>query len=98
MRFAAEQAAGWRGRRQLLWPMLYMLLTVQAGGLGMWGLSEYAQRQARASCLSERALTYSTSRAPVVVVGESSYEPPPGDYLGTRRQIEQDPNGWLASR
>ncbi len=29
---------------------------------------------------------------------ESPQRPSPGDYLSTRRQMEQDPNGWLASR
>ena len=45
MLFAAGQAAGRRGRSQLLWPMLCALLTVQAAGLGVWGLSE--RRSAR---------------------------------------------------
>ena len=98
MLFAAGQAAGRRGRSQLLWPMLCALLTVQAAGLGVWGLSERAERQALASRLSDRARAHSASPAPVVVVRESSYEPPPVDYLSTRRQMEQDPNGWLASR
>ena len=98
MLFAAGQAAGRRGRSQLLWPMLCALLTLQAAGLGVWGLSERAERQVLASRLSERAPTHSASPAPVVVVRESSYEPSPVDYLSTRRQMEQDPNGWLASR
>ena len=59
MLFAAGQAAGRRGRSQLLWPMLCALLTVQAAGLGVWGLSERAERQALASRLSERAPTHS---------------------------------------
>ena len=98
MLFAAGQAAGRRGRSQLLWPMLCALLTVQAAGLGVWGLSERAERQALASRLSDRAPTHSAPPAPVFVVRESSYEPPPGDYLSTRRQMEQDKDGWLASR
>jgi hypothetical protein len=98
MLFAAGQAAGRRGRSQLLWPMLCALLTAQAAGLGAWGLSERTERQALASRLSERAPTNSASPAPVVVVRESSFEPPSGAYLSTRRQMEQDPNGWLASR
>ena len=97
MLFAAGQAAGRRGRSQLLWPVLCALLTAQAAGLGVWGLSERAERQVLASRLSERAPTHSASPAPVVVVRESSYEPSPSDYLSTRRLMEQDPNGWLAS-
>jgi hypothetical protein len=97
MLFAAGQAAGRRGRSQLLWPMLCALLTVQAAGLGVWGLSERAERQALASRLPERAPTQSASPATVAVARESSYEPSPGDYLSTRRLMEQDPNGWLAS-
>ena len=98
MLFAAGQAAGRRGRSQLLWPMLCALLTVQAAGLGVWGLSERAERQALASRLPERAATQSASPATVAAARESSYEPSPVDYLSTRRQMEQDPNGWLASR
>ena len=98
MLFAAGQAAGRRERSQLLWPMLCALLFVQAAGLGVWGLSERAERQVLASRLSDRARAHSASPAPVVVVRESSYEPPPVDYLSTRRQMEQDPNGWLGSR
>jgi hypothetical protein len=98
MLFAAGQAAGRRGRSQLLWPMLCALLIMQAAGLGLWGLSERAERQALASRLFDRAPTHSVSPSPVVVVREPSYEPPPGDYLSTRRQMEQEPNVWLASR
>lgn len=98
MLFAAGQAAGRRERSQLLWPVLCALLTVQTVGLGVWGLSERAERQVLASRLSKRPPTHSASPAPFVVVRESSYEPSPVDYLSTRRQMEQDPNGWLASR
>jgi hypothetical protein len=97
MLFAAGQAAGRRGRSQLLWPMLCALLTVQSVGLGVWGLSQRAERQALASRLSDRAPTHRASPTPIVVVRESPYEPSPGDYLSTRRLMEQDPNGWLAS-
>ncbi|MFI5459755.1 MAG: hypothetical protein ACHRXM_30385 [Isosphaerales bacterium] len=97
MLFAAGQAAGRRGRSQLLWPVLCALLTVQAAGLGMWGLSERALRQSLASRLPERAPTLSVPPATVVVVRESSYPPSPGDYLSMRRLMEQDPNGWLAA-
>jgi hypothetical protein len=100
MLFAAGQAAGRRERSRLLWPLLCAFLTVYAAGLGVWGLSERALRQALASRLSDRSPAHSASPAPVVVVRDSSssYEPAPGDYLSTRRQMEQDPSGWLASR
>ena len=98
MLFAAGQAAGRRGRSQLLWPIMCALLTVQAAGLGVWGLSERGDAQALASRLSERAPTPSAPPATVADVRESSYEPTPADYLSMRRLMEQDPNGWLASR
>ena len=97
MLFAAGQAAGRRGRSQTLWPVLCSLLTVQAVGLGVWGLTERAERQALASRLPERTPTDSTSPTTVVVVRELAYKPSPGDYLSTRRLLEQDPNGWLAA-
>ena len=37
MLFAAGQAAGRRGRSQLLWPVLCALVTVQAAGAGRVG-------------------------------------------------------------
>jgi len=98
MLFAAGQAAGRRGQRRLLWPVLCALLTVQAVGLGAWGLSERALRQSLASRFPEPAPTPRASAATAVaVVTRSSYEPSQGDYLSTRRQMEQDPNNWLAS-
>jgi hypothetical protein len=97
MLFAAGQAAGRRERSQLLWPVLCALLTVQSVGLGVWGLSERAERQALAIHLPDRTPTQLASPAIVAVVRDSSYQPSPGDYLSTRRLMEQDPNGWLAS-
>jgi hypothetical protein len=98
MLFAAGQAAGRRERSQLLWPVLCALLTVQSVGLGVWGLSERAERQALAIHLPERTSIHSASPATVAAVRDSSYQPSPGDYLSTRRMMEQDPNGWLASQ
>jgi hypothetical protein len=97
MLFAAGRAAGRRGRGQLLWPVLCALLTVQAVGLGVWGVTERAERLALASRIPKSAQIDSASPATVVVLEESSYKSSPGDYLSTRRQLEQDPNGWLAS-
>jgi hypothetical protein len=97
MLFAAGQAAGRRDRSQLLWPVLCGFVTAQAVGLGVWGLSERAERQTLASRLSELATTDRTSPATVVIVRDSAYKPSPGDYLSTRRLLERDPNGWLAS-
>jgi hypothetical protein len=98
MLFAAGQAAGRRGRSQLVWPALCALLAVQAAGLGAWALSERAERQALASRLPERVPTSGPSRAiAVAVIPAPSYEPSPGDYLSTRRLLEQDPKGWLSS-
>ena len=98
MLFAAGQAAGRRGQRPLLWPALCALLAVQAAGVGVWGLSEHAERLALAASLSQRAPVPSPSAASgLAVIPESSYQPSPGDYLSSRRLMEQDPNGWLAS-
>jgi hypothetical protein len=98
MLFAAGQAAGRRGSNQLVWPALCALLAVQAAGLGAWAVSERAERQALASRLPERAPTSGQSPAIVVaVIPGPSYEPSPGDYLSTRRVLEQDPKGWLAA-
>src|SRR5262245_2702578 len=46
MLFAAGLAAGRRGRGRFLWPALCVVLTLQAAGLGVWGLSERAERLA----------------------------------------------------
>jgi hypothetical protein len=95
MLFAAGRAAGRRGRARLLWPALCVLLAVQAAGLGVWGLSERAERQALASRLPEPA---PAPGAPsVTAVAASSYTPSPEDYFHLRRRLEQDPGRWPAS-
>jgi hypothetical protein len=95
MLFAAGQAAGRRGRGRLVWPALCVLLAVQAAGLGVWGLSERAERQALANRLREPAPI--PGAPPATVVAASSYTPSPDDYFHLRRRAEQDPGRWLAS-
>jgi hypothetical protein len=95
MLFAAGRAAGRRGWGPLLWPTLCALLAVQAVGLGVWGLSERAERQALASLLHDHAPSPVPSPAPEVP--ELAYAPSPDGYFNLRRQMEQDPNRWLAS-
>jgi hypothetical protein len=98
MLFAAGHAAGRRGRSQLVWAAFCALIAVQSAGLGAWALSERAGRQALASRVSERPPPSGPSPAiAVAVVPAPSYEASPGDYLSTRRLLEQDPKGWLAS-
>jgi hypothetical protein len=97
MLFAAGLAAGRRGWGRLLGPALCGLLAALAAGLGAWGLSERAERQALAGRLRERAPKPGAPPATAVaVVPAPSYEPSPGDYLSLRRRMEQDPGGWLA--
>jgi hypothetical protein len=95
MLFAAGRAAGRRGRGHLLWPALTVVLAVQAAGLGLWGLSERAERQILASRLRQRAPALSAP--PETAVAESSYTPSPDDYFHLRRRMEQDPSHWLAA-
>jgi hypothetical protein len=98
MLFAAGLAAGRSGRGRLLWPALCVVLAVQAAGLGVWGLAERAECQALAERLRDRTPTPGTPPATdVAVVPETPDEASPADYLSTRRRLEQDPNGWLAS-
>jgi hypothetical protein len=98
MLFAAGLAAGQRGRSRLLWPALCLVLAGLAVGLGVWGLSERAERRALASRLREPTPTPSAPRATdVPMVAESSTLPADG-YFQLRRQAEQDLGHWLASR
>jgi hypothetical protein len=98
MLFAAGLAAGRRGPGRLLWPAMCVLLAVQAIGLGMWGLSERAERQALASRLREQAPPPGApSATAIVVLPQPSYTPGPGDYLSLRRLMERDPNAWLTA-
>jgi hypothetical protein len=98
MLFAAGLAAGRRGWGRFLGPGLCVLLTALAVGLGAWGLSEHAERQALANRLRERApAPGGPPAAAVAAIPEPAEEPSPGDYLSLRRRMEQDPAGWLAS-
>jgi hypothetical protein len=98
MLFAAGLAAGRRGRSWLLWPASCLVLVGLAVGLGVWGLSERAERRALASQLREPAPAPSTPPATsVAMVAESSNLPPPEGYFHLRRQAEQDLGRWLGS-
>jgi hypothetical protein len=98
MLFAAGLAAGRRGRGQRLWPVLCAVLTVQAAALGVWGLSERAQRQALANRVRDAAPAPQTPPATAVAeLTAPSYMPSPTDYFHLRRRAEQDPGRWLAS-
>jgi hypothetical protein len=94
--FAAGLAAGRRGRGRLLWPVLCAVLAVQAAGLGAWGLSERAERQALVKRLQEPA-PVAVAHPMVAAVERSlpSYSPSPDDYFHLLRRAEQDPGRWL---
>jgi len=95
MLFAAGRAAGRGGRGRWLWPALSVLLAVLAGGLGVWGLFERAERQALASQLRQRAVE--PGAAPVVGAADlpgPAYRPSLDDYLHLRRLMELDPSSW----
>jgi hypothetical protein len=95
MLYAAGVAAGRRGRGRLLWPALCALLAIQAAGLGVWGLAERAERQLLADRLDERARPPIAPRQPAFVLIQDSGPPSLDDYFHLRRQLEQDPDGWL---
>jgi hypothetical protein len=98
MLFAAGHAAGRRGRGRFLWPTLCAALAVLAAGLGLWGRSEHAACRALADLLRERGPGPTAPPAPAVaVVPEPSDMPSPGGQFSLRRQLEQDPNCWLAA-
>jgi hypothetical protein len=98
MLFSAGLAAGRRGRGLFIWPALSLLLVALAFGLGVWGLSERAERIALAGRALERTTPPHLSPSPAVAVAaRSPYTPSPDDSLHLRRQIEQDPSRWLAS-
>lgn len=96
MLFAAGLAAGRRRTSRLLSPALCAVLAALATGLGFWGLSERAERQSLASRLREPA-TVESPAINVAVAQRPLYEPTPGDYLSTRRRMEEDLNGFLSS-
>jgi hypothetical protein len=94
--FAAGLAAAGRGRGRWLWPVSCAFLVMLAAGLGIWGVSERAERQTLANRLREHAPGSSVAPASDrAVVPEPSY--PLKGYLNVRRQAEEDPSRWLAS-
>jgi hypothetical protein len=97
MLFAAGLAAGRRGRGRLLWPVVCVLLALQTAGLGVWALSERAERQALADRLHEQAPAPQAPAPTVVAVSVPFYTPSPNDYYQLRRTMEQDPNAWLSA-
>jgi hypothetical protein len=99
MLFAAGLAAGRRGRGRLLWPALSLLLAAQAAGLGAWGMTERAGRQALASRLGGRTpAAIEPGPVAIAILPDASPTLPPDGYLSRRRQMEQDPGLWLASQ
>jgi hypothetical protein len=99
MLYAAGLAAGKGGHGRLLWPALCSLLAVCAAVLGAWGLNERAECQFLIGRLHEP-----TSSAPasptnaLAAAPHSAFVASPDGYLNLRRQLEQDPGRWLASR
>lgn len=99
MLYAAGLAAGKTGRGRLLWPALCSLLAVVAAAIGAWGLNERAERQFLIGLLHERtAPAAATPTNALVAAPHSASVASPDSYLNLRRQLEQDPGRWLASR
>jgi hypothetical protein len=97
MLFAAGLAAGSSKRGRLWETALCGVLAALAVGLGAWGLTERAERLALAGRVREPAPSPSVSPPNTVVAPQQpSYTPMPEDYFSLRRQLEQDPNAWLA--
>jgi hypothetical protein len=96
--FAAGLAAGRSGRGRLLAPALCGLLAALAVGMGVWGMTERAERLALAAGLSKQPPT-PQAVPPNAVAGlpELTYTPSSDDYIHLRRRAEQDPNRWLAA-
>jgi hypothetical protein len=98
MLFAAGVAAGRRRRHPLLLSAACVLLVVQTIGLGLWGLTERAERRALAARSRESGVVPGSS--PTTAEAASplpAYTPSPDDYLHLRRRAELDPVRWLAS-
>ena len=96
--FAAGFATGRRGQGRFLAPAVCALMTILAVGLGVWGLSERAERQSLANRIRERvADPGANSGREFEPVPETAYTSSPNDYLHLYRRLEQDPSGSLAS-
>jgi hypothetical protein len=99
MLYAAGLAAAKPGRGRLLWPALCSLLAVIAVSLGAWGLNERAERQFLIGRLHEGTPPAAASPTNALAVApHSAFVASPDGYLNLRRQLEQDPGRWLASR
>jgi hypothetical protein len=98
MLFAAGLAAGRGSPGRLLWPALCGILAIQVIGLGVWGLSERAQRQALANDLRQRSpVPKALPAAHAAASPALSYSPSPDDYFQLRRRLEKDPGSLLVS-
>lgn len=99
MLYAAGLGAGKAGRGRRLWPALCSLLAVFAAAVGVWGLNERAERQFLIGRLHEHSPSSAASPMNALVAApQSASATSPDSYLNLRRQLEQDPGRWLASR
>lgn len=98
MLFAAGRAAGRRGPGRLLWPALCVLLAAQAVGLGVWGLSERAERRALAGLREHAPAPDAPPATAMAELPGPLYVPSPSDYFSLRREVEHDPDRWLAAK
>jgi hypothetical protein len=94
--FAAGLAAGRRGRGVLIAGALCGVLAIAAVGLGVWALSERAERQILVQLLEKQRQPPNEPPGRVAPTPES-YTPSPAAYLTLRRQMELDPNRWLTA-
>jgi hypothetical protein len=91
MLFAAGLAAGRRGNVRIISLTVCGFLAAVATGLGIWGLSERAERLSLAQRIRERSPSINASGpTAVVMIPRILYEPSPDDYLSMRRLLEQD--------
>ena len=90
MLFAAGHAAGRHGAGRVFGPALCGLLAALAVGLGVWGLSERAARQALAGRGLEHARAPGAAPAADTVAPDSSAPLAPNAYWSLRRQADQD--------
>ena len=97
MLFAAGLAAGRSQSRPTVARFLCGLLAILAVGLGLWGLRERSERLAVADELHQLLLANANALPKSEDVAHEEKDSSISDeYLTLRRQVERDPDRWLA--